>query len=288
MGLAARSLATILVVSALSPSSLWGWGANGHRVVGEIAERHLTPTAQGEVQALLGGESLAQVSTWADRIRSRDEWRHADPWHYINAADDESFLEVERNPHGDVLSAIEQQSAVLADPTADRESRANAVRFLTHFVGDLHQPLHAGRASDRGGNDTDVEWFREVENLHWVWDSGLIDHQKLSFTEWVRFLGEPSPREIVDWQSSSVLDWAVESKALRGQVYDFGDRTNDEGLPRLSWRYVDRNLDTVELRLLQGGICLAGLLNHLLDPALASPSPADGDSHHGDSQHDGN
>lgn len=281
---------TLLLALALGflfyPAALRAWGANGHRVVGEIAQNHLGPEAEQEVRRLLSGESLARVSDWADRIRSRpEEWAHTFPWHYINVGDEEKLESVERHPDGDVLSAIDQLSAVLRDPEAGFEQQADALRLLVHFIGDLHQPLHVGRAEDRGGNDIDVEWFGEVENLHRVWDSGILERQRLSYTELVRFIDHPSNEEIRAWQASSPLEWAEESQALRSQVYDFGvqrrttpppgpglegQSAEDEPLPRLSWQYLDRNQDVVERRLLQAGIRLAGWLEAIFAPA-ASP-----------------
>lgn len=274
-------LAVLLGLLLLGAPPLSAWGANGHRAVGEIAQNHLTPAAELEVERLLGGESLARVSDWADRIRSRpEEWGHTYPWHYINVGDEQRIETVERHPDGDILSALDQLTAVLRDPEAPFQQKADALRLVVHFVGDLHQPLHVGRAEDRGGNDTDVEWFGETENLHRVWDSGIIERQSLSYSELVRFIDRATPKEIRAWQGTPFRDWAEESQALRSQVYDFGEQLRREApaagvdgqpqaleaLPRLGWRYLDRNQDVVEQRLLQAGLRLAGLLNELFDP----------------------
>lgn len=245
----------LLVITADAP--LFGWGPNGHRIVGLIAQHHLTPQAAEGLGHLIGYQSLAQVSTWADEIRSDPAWKKADPWHYISIDDDETLDTTHRNPKGDILWAIERFQKVLASRTASIQERTTALKFLVHLVGDIHQPLHVGRREDRGGNLVMVLWFGRPSNLHSVWDSGMIDHQKLSYTEFTGFIDHASAEQIERWQHSGVRDWLLESVKLRKQVYAVGERD-------LGYDYEYRNLPTVKRRLLQAGIRLAGLLNSLL------------------------
>lgn len=250
-----RPLALALCLAlALASSPAAAWGPNGHRVVGQIAENHLTPEARAALEELLGAESLARAGTWADEIRSDPAWNRAAPWHYISIDDDETVETTERNPRGDVLEAMERYEAVLRDPAAAREDKVVAVRFLTHFVADVHQPLHVGRRGDRGGNGILVLWFGEPTDLHALWDSEMIESQKLSFTELARFIDHPTPEQVTQWQAAGYRDWIAESFALRDSVYDLGDR-------RLGYEYGFHNLPIVERRLLQAGVRLAGLLN---------------------------
>ncbi len=235
----------------------FGWGKTGHRVVGQIAENHLSPKAAKAVRELLGPDSLAEVSNWADEIRSDPAWKRADPWHYVNIPDGETYQNMKKNPAGDIYVALEQFQATLRNRKAPKQERIEALKFLVHLVGDLHQPLHVGKREDLGGNRVNVRWFRGAEstNLHAVWDDHMIEYEKLSFTEWVRFLDHPTPAEVKEWQSTSFTDWGAESQKLRDQCYDFKPE-----LP-LSYPYVYKNMPLVKQRLLQAGVRLAGVLN---------------------------
>jgi len=280
--------ATILLIltaafSAPNPAGAPGahpvrWGQNGHRVVGQIAQNHLSPAAAAAVAKLLGpgDATLAQASTWADEIKSDPHWRYASPWHYITIEDDVVFDHLPPVPDApeqihSVVDAIAYFTSVLKDPSSETQARIEALRFLVHFVGDIHQPLHVGRGADRGGNDVRIDWFGSNSNLHRVWDSDLIDSQHLSFSEYTSFIDHASPDQIEAWQHDSVLVWAVESRALRSAVYDFHGGTLDSTLEanyrdltiRLGYDYTFRKKPLVEQRLVQAGIRLAGLLNDI-------------------------
>lgn len=244
-------LFALLLTSSTAASA---WGPNGHRIVGRIAENHLTEEAARAVDCLIGPETLAQVSTWPDDIRSDPSWTKATPWHFISVDDNETVETTERNPAGDVLEAMQRFEAVLRDPQADPQAKREALKFLVHFVGDVHQPLHVGRRADRGGNSVEVMFFAEKTNLHSVWDSGLIENEKLSFSEFVSFIDHPTLEEIKTWQGSTYTDWVVESKGFRERVYKVGDG-------KLSFQYVYDNIPLVKRRLLQAGVRLAGVLN---------------------------
>lgn len=267
----------VLIAAAWLTSSepAHAWGKTGHRAIGEIAEAHLTPWAAAQVRAILGTESLARASTWPDEIRSDSSWDHSHTWHYINFEDGETLDTVKRHPKGDVLVAMERFAAVLADDSASHGDQVVALRFLTHFVGDIHQPMHAGRASDRGGNDIAVSFHRLPSNLHAVWDSGMIDKEQLSFTELVRFIHHPTRQEVAKWQNSTFRDWVEESLALRQQCYDFGEQDGAAGeLPRLGFEYSYQHTPLVHRRLVQAGVRLAGVLNGIFEaPAGHEPLP---------------
>ena len=169
----------------LLPALAFSWGKTGHRVVGQIAENHLSPKAAAAVRDLLGPDSLAEIANWADEIRSDPSWKRADPWHYVNIPDGETYEAMTKNPAGDIIVAMKRFEATLRNPAAPKEERIQALKFLVHMIGDIHQPLHAGKRDDLGGNRVSVHWFRSVEatNLHTVWDDLIIEQEKLSFTE---------------------------------------------------------------------------------------------------------
>ncbi len=248
------ALAVILFCFCLP---VFAWGPNGHRVVGRIADRHLSKRATQGVKALLGQDMLAEVGTWADDIRSDPKWSKAAPWHYVSVEDHETYETTQKNPQGDVIEAIERFRKTLRNPRAPREERTVAVKFLVHFIGDLHQPLHVGRREDRGGNSIQVTWFRSQVNLHQVWDTSIFETERLSFSEFADFLDEPSAAEIENWHSTGVVDWAKESFDYRAAVYDIGDG-------KLGYPYAARHMPFVKIRLMQAGIRLSGVLNSVL------------------------
>ena len=257
----------ILGLLLIAPASVLAWGANGHRVVGRIAANHLTAEAAVAVTSLIGSEGLDQASTWGDDIRNDPNWRpplkSPSPWHYISIDDGETLETTARDHDGDVLEAIERFSAVLRNGQARRPAKQEALRFLVHFVGDVHQPLHVGRRADRGGNAVEVTLFGEKTNLHSVWDSALIEHEQLSFSELAAFIDHPTMEELRTWQSSAPPAWVRESKAVRDRVYKIGDG-------KLSYQYAFDHMPLIKQRLLQAGVRLAGLLNSI----FAQPGPS--------------
>lgn len=253
---AALGALTIAALVAAGPAG--AWGPDGHRAIGQIADDHLSPEARAAVREILGTEPLARAATWPDDVRSDPAWRRASPWHQISIDDGETLETTERDPAGDVLEAMERFEAVLRNPDAAREEQVVALRFLTHLVGDVHQPLHVGRRADAGGSATLVLWHGEPSDLHAVWDHQMLEARRLSFTELVRFIDPPTAAEVAAWQASGYRDWIGESLALRPQVYDLGDR-------RLGSDYARKNLPTVERRILQAGVRLAGLLSSIFE-----------------------
>ena len=158
-----------------------------------------------------------------------------------------------------MIEAIARFERILADPAAPKVERQQALKWLVHLVGDIHQPLHVGRGDDRGGNEVVVLWFGEPSNLHSVWDSGLIGRAELSSTELAEKVDIATAEEVKAWQASTPLDWAGESSASLDKLYLIGDR-------KLSFRYVFDQWPTVEKRIAQAGVRLAGLLDRLLGP----------------------
>jgi hypothetical protein len=160
----------------------FAWGPIGHRVTGAIAEDHLSPKAQKAVRGILGSETLAEATTWADDMRPSADpfWKsEASPYHYVTVPMGKTYDEVGAPPEGDSVTALAKFSAILKDKNAPLEDRQRALRFIAHIVGDLHMPLHAGNGKDRGGNQIQVIAFGEPDNLHHVWDETLGTRCKL-------------------------------------------------------------------------------------------------------------
>lgn len=233
------------------------WGQIGHRTTGYVAQDYLTEKASAEVKRVLGNETLAQVSTWMDEVRSDGGYDNMAPWHYVTIPAGETYETVEKAEGGDILWAIEKVVRELKEGGLRPDKEAENLKILVHLVGDLHQPLHVGNGTDRGGNDVRLEWAGNRSNLHRVWDSEIIDDKQLSFTELSMFINHPTPEEVEEWQSTTVLDWAYESQALLEQVYQLPDDM------QLGYEYSYNNWDLVQKRLLQAGVRLAGLINEI-------------------------
>lgn len=236
----------------------FGWGATGHRIVGLIAERHLTKKAKRNIEKVLGLETLAEVSNYMDFIKSDETYRHMSPWHYATIPDDKTYAEAGTPEEGDVIITIQRLMGELNSKSFTDYDEAFALKCLVHLIGDIHQPLHVGNGQDRGGNDVRIEYFWESTNLHRVWDSQMIDGQKYSYTEYVEWIDHPTDEQLEAWSSLNVLDWANESKMHRDQCYE----TMPEN-EKLSYRYDFDNIDLLNRRLLQAGIRLANVLNEI-------------------------
>lgn len=257
----ASGLALLALFVQTAPAH--AWGQTGHRVTGVIADAHLSGHARARIAQILDGESLAEASTWADEMRSNPDpfWqREAGPFHYVTVPAGEAYAHHHAPAEGDAMTALARFSAQLRDPDTDSETRRLALRFIVHIIGDLHQPLHAGRGDDRGGNDVRVTWFGNDTNLHAVWDSGLIDGQQLSYSEYAdRLMRRTRPADVIAWWIADPVVWISESTALRETLYP------EEA--RLGYDYAYRFRPQAEQRLAQAGVRIAAYLNQLFDPA---------------------
>lgn len=251
-----KKIFTILLLLLLT-EQLWAWGANGHRVVGLIAEQHLNLKAKKRLNKILKNNSLAEVSTWMDDIKSDTVYDHTHDWHWVTIPDSATYDQAIKNPEGDIIAKIEEIIRILKEQKLSVEEEQVHVKYLVHLVGDLHQPLHIGTGDDRGGNDIKVEWFGKKSNLHRVWDSDMIDHKDLSYTELAGFINNPAEEQVKEWQAASVRDWAYESMRYRPKVYAL------PGNRKLGYHYSYENFSIVEIRLLQAGVRLAGILNEI-------------------------
>jgi hypothetical protein len=256
-------LVTLLSIFALGFTSTANktlrWGQIGHRTTGQVAQQYLTPKAAKAVYRVLGGESLAEACTWMDEVRSDHAYDYMVTWHYVTIPEGETYASSQKEEKGDAIWALEKMTKELKEGNLSPKEEAEHLKVLIHLVGDIHQPLHVGNGTDRGGNDVKLQWFWNNSNLHRVWDSEMINDKQLSFTELARFVNRPTQKEISEWQNSTVIDWANESQALLPQIYDFPQ--NKE----LSYQYAYKNWDTVKLRLLQAGVRMAGLINEIYD-----------------------
>ena len=234
------------------------WGQTGHRVIAQIAQEYISDNTSDSINQILNGKSLASISNYADDIKSDKNFDKYKPWHYLNMKLDDNYKDIILNKKGDVVQAINYCINILNDKNKSKKEKIFYLKLLVHFVGDIHQPLHVGRAKDRGGNNIKVKWFGKGTNLHRVWDSQIIDSHQMSYTELSNDLHFLSLTEINKIKSDSINIWLKESQKIAKLIYqDVNTETN------LGFLYKYKYLDIVKLRLLKGGIRLASILDDI-------------------------
>ncbi len=253
------------------------WGPLGHAIVAELAQRHLSPAAQAEVHRLLAPEhtgSLAAVANWPDQIQNDRAqaalWKQTRSQHYVNfhGADCDYVPPRDCRDGQCVIGALTHYVAVLGDRTQGDAARQEALAFVVHFVGDIHQPLHAGYRDDKGGNTFQVQFDGMGSNLHRVWDSGLLSRRGLDAPAYAQMLDARRPVSLpapIAPRQDVYAQWARESCLLTAQpgFYPAGRTINQA--------YVDAELPVAELRLREAGRRLATVLNLALTVGNATP-----------------
>jgi S1/P1 Nuclease len=262
----------LLCGSSLYSQKAFSWGALGHRATGHIAEAMLTPQAKQGVSALLQGQRLADATTWADAMRGNPQYKHAAKYHYESMPNGVRFLDYlkaqppETRALGSLIEAILAAEKTLLQRQASLADKAIALRFLVHFIGDLHQPLHTGRPEDRGGNDINVKWFNVQMNLHSVWDTGMIltayadvfskqspqADQSLAYAQLIakKMQGKVPPPN----SSGQSEAWLYESLQLRPNAYD--PQVNSNQLA-----YQNKNISIIDQRIYFASYRIAEVLN---------------------------
>lgn len=251
-----------VVLFCMLSQPTFAWGVTGHRVVAEIAERHLNKKARKNIQAIMGKEPLAFWANWADFIKSDTAWRHASKWHYVNIPGNltkDSFLQTLSNiPVENLYSQIQVLQQQLKNQQVSVSDKNTALRFLIHMMGDLGQPLHVGREEDLGGNRIDVSWFGASSNLHQVWDEKLVDFQQWSYTEYATVLNVASRKQVKEWQNTPLSEWFYESYVIANKIY-----THTPQNAKLRYEYNYLFVQDMNDQLLKTGVRLAKILNDI-------------------------
>ncbi len=231
-------------------------------MIGEIAEHHLSPESKKAVHDLLGHQTLADVSSWADDIRSSNPGTSS--LHFIDLPTGLSFDEfkkqVETQPGNNAYKAILGAVKELRDSNITYRNRANALRFLVHFVGDIHQPMHVSRPEDRGGNSIAVSYKGYPANLHSVWDYSLLADDGDNYHKLAGEYDQATPAQIKKWQGDPVIIWAWESYQISSILYREVEAPNGAVMGK---EYYESHIPVVRQRIDKAGIRLAGLLNEI-------------------------
>lgn len=262
-------LAASAVAASLAPVPADAWGAQGHRLVATLAWDDMSPAARAEAERLLAlepGATLPGIAAWADELRGSDPdlGRRSAGWHYVNIGEDDCRYHADSAcPGGNcVVGAIKAQAAILADPSRPDPERLQALKFVVHFVGDVHQPLHAGFGHDKGGNTFQVNLDGKGSNLHRVWDSGMLNTRGLHDEEYHARLAL-LPLVVPDRPAlpPAAPQWAEQSCSIALSDGFYPER------PRIGAEYVGRWLPMAEEQLRRAGVELARLLDAALVPA---------------------
>jgi hypothetical protein len=277
-------VAAVLTILPCGPAG--AWGVVGHAIVADIAERHLVPEAAAAVRSLLaveGHDRLDQIASWAD------EWVVLHPetgrWHYVDIPLTAATYDAARDcPQGEcVVAALTRYSAVLADSSLPAEQRLEALKFVVHLVGDIHQPLHCANNNDQGGNRVPVSYFGQTVNdrggplnLHGVWDFAMIErHLGIAGPPHGRVeemrraaaqVAETWDDQTIDADDGAAEDpasWANETHAVAGAIA-YQDIATSADPVEVGERYDSRAWPVVNRQLILAGIRLASVLNREL------------------------
>jgi hypothetical protein len=272
--LASLTVSIILVLACSTRAN--AWGKEGHEIVATIAERYLeahSPAALARAKQLLGVQSLADVAVFADDVR--EQRQYTKNWHYVDIPLGQGSYVAARDCRlagkGDcAVQALIRFGFVLANQSEDRCARAEALRFIIHLIGDMHQPLHNINDNDSGGNGKTVRFFDLIgfdggkPNLHEVWDSGIILHSGQSVNQFVTALGpQNDPNSIAAIiQPTNPITWVEEAHKLAQDAYHALPHPNNNHIYILDANnnYFNAGLQVVKTQLRRGGLRLGRTL----------------------------
>lgn len=268
--LLAASLSLIVAAPAAQ-----AWGPLGHSIVAALAQKHLDPVALAEVEHLLALEppvdgkpitQLADVASWPDQIQDdpalADLWQQTRKLHYIDFKGGPScdYVPPRDCANGEcIVAGLAHYVAILGDKSQSDAARLQALKFVVHFVGDIHQPLHAGYLDDLGGNKYQVQFEGKGTNLHRVWDSGMLSTRHLGWEAYAKRLDAEGPLPLppaIAPLDDPYAQWAEESCRITRTIYPHGHKINEA--------YVQAELPVAEDQLRIAGERLANVLNTTL------------------------
>ncbi|KAL0305804.1 UNVERIFIED_CONTAM: Endonuclease 1 [Sesamum radiatum] len=285
MGMSDRWWISRVVICLLIIPRINGWGKDGHYVICKIAENYLTEDALAAVKALLPDHAkgdLADVCSWPDEIRRNSHYRWSSPLHYVDTPDFRCNYQYSRDCHDSagrkhrcVTGAIYNYTAQLI-PSVIKYNLTEAIMFLSHFIGDVHQPLHVGFTGDEGGNTIVVRWYRRKTNLHHVWDNMIIESALKTFynsdlTTMIQSIQRNITEAFVEVSTQKNCKGAVCPNPYASESVNlackFAYRNATPGTT-LGDDYFLSRLPVVEDRLAQAGVRLAALLNRIFSDLL--------------------
>ncbi len=248
-----RKIWPALAVMWLLPVTASAWGKEGHEIVAEIAMQYVKPAVKQNILYYLQGASPEETATWMDDIRSDHTYDYMKPWHYVNIEEGQTYTSAAQP---NVAGKIQDTYNDLKDP-AKRLTAPELLmdlRILFHLTGDLHQPLHVGYGSDKGGNTVQVRFGSKGTNLHHVWDTDIIKNQNITLNDCLALGKTLSPADLKRIRTIDVMVWMNDSRALLKTVYAFQSN-------KLGDDYIAAAKPLIERQLLYAGIRLAAILD---------------------------
>lgn len=251
---------TLFFVLVFIPAISVAWGPKGHDVVAYIAEQHLSKRAKRSIEQILDGHSMVYVANWMDNASHTPEYSYTKTWHYCNIEHAEDGYEgAYKEPKGDVVVAINDIVLRLKSGELSVAEERVQLMMLIHLVGDLHNPMHVGRVSDRGGNGVKVKFFGKSTNLHSAWDSDIVEAaHRWSYKEWQEQIDRVTKNQCKSYMQGDVVSWISDTLTITSQIYE-----ETPAGTNISYDYVAKYTPIIEEQLLKGGIRLASLLEEI-------------------------
>ena len=233
----------------------------GHRIITDIAYQNISKKTRKQTDKVLGIRGIVYESSWADEIRSDSKYKHSYQWHYQNLKDnmtENDLMDLINNPTKEGEHLFYAIETMINRLKANKED-AEALKFLVHFIGDLHQPMHLGRFDDLGGNKISLNWFGKSTNLHSVWDGKITEGRNMSATEYSNYLIDKFASQNETFKKYSLLQSVSETYAVRTEIYNYGasDKNN--------YLYLYNFSDKLDVLLYRAGIYLSNVLNEIYD-----------------------
>lgn len=258
----------VLLVS----QNAWTWGSLGHKTSAQIAWNLLDKNTKAKISDLLNDQKLVDIATWADSARAEQQWKHTVWYHFEKAPDNYSYLDnLKRQDDkykklGGLIEALYVAEENLTAKKATAVDKENAVKFLVHFIADIHQPLHTGRVEDNSGNKIPMKWLGLDVNLHQIWDSQIIyfGHRDLlngaNESEQIQKYSDYLQTKFKNFKVTPDLfrrydDWMHESMVPRADAYNYKDESEEA--------YTSRFIDIIDLRLYLAGLRIAQTLSRI-------------------------
>ena len=259
--------AIVLLVSCMMCSQIQkvqAWGMTGHRVIAEVAERHLSKKAKKNIQKVIGNQHIAYWSNWADFIKSdtSEAFKKTGSWHFVNTSAnltyDQFHAELQQSPDNNLYKAyLNVKKETIEKKDLSLAQQQQNLYFILHLFADAHQPMHVGRAADLGGNKIEVMFFGRKTNIHRVWDSDLVENEQYSYTEYASVL-DIHDKNYYKKYNVSFEQALYETHQLANKIY-----ADVELNANLSYTYIYDYKYIMEEALLKAGIRLANELNEI-------------------------
>jgi len=226
------------------------WGPRGHKIVAQIASHYLDKSVADSVDKYLQDISLEKAGYWMDEVVMNASYDFMKPWHFVAIEADKTYV---RSKTSDIVNVLENLITTLKKKQTPKETFLS-IKILTHLVADIHQPLHCGFSSDKGGSSIKLRFFFKSTDLHEVWDSEVLEYKSITTEDCLRLASNFTKRDLAAYQRIDVLAWMEESRALLSYAYDFkGNKLGDD--------YLEKVTPIIKMQLIKGGLRLAAVLN---------------------------